>query len=93
MMKGVGDGNKQIWGTEVGFPTGTSSKSVSEARQADDLVAAITAWHKWSFTGPLFIFQLRDTSTDKSSIDGNMGILRWGGQPKPAYAAIRRKLR
>jgi hypothetical protein len=93
IMQAAGDGNKQVWGTEVGYPTGSSSKSVSEARQADYLVDGIAAWRKWSFAGPLFIFRLRDSSTDKSSIDDNMGLLRWSGQPKPAYAAIKRKLR
>jgi hypothetical protein len=24
---------------------------------------------------------------------GNMGLLRWSGQPKPAYTALRRRLR
>jgi hypothetical protein len=92
LMRAVGDGNKRIWGTEVGYPTGTSSASVSEQKQADELVAAISAWRQWTFTGPLFIFQLRDSSTNRSSIDGNMGIRRWSGLPKPAYTAIRRKL-
>ncbi|HEX4490896.1 MAG TPA: cellulase family glycosylhydrolase [Acidimicrobiia bacterium] len=93
LMADVGDGNKKIWGTEIGYPTGTSSKAVSEQTQANDLVAAITAWQKWSFTGPMFIFQLRDSSTKKSDLVDNMGILRWSGQAKPAYNAIRNKLR
>jgi polysaccharide biosynthesis protein PslG len=93
VMSKVGDGNKKIWGTELGFPTGTNVKSVSEQEQADDLVAAITAWRKWSFTGPLFIFQMHDSSTKKSSLVDNMGILRVDGQAKPAYGAIRHTLR
>jgi exo-beta-1,3-glucanase (GH17 family) len=93
VMASVGDAGKPIWGTEIGFPTGTDSKAVSEQAQAADLVAAITAWRRWSFTGPLFIFQLRDTSTKKSSLVDNMGLMRWDGQPKPAYTAISRKLR
>jgi hypothetical protein len=92
IMQGVGDGAKQIWGTEIGYPTGSGAGSVSEGRQSQYLLEAVTAWHKWSFTGPLFIFLLRDTSTSKADLEGNMGLLRWNGKPKPAYAALRRKL-
>lgn len=93
LMQAAGDGNKQIWGTEIGYPTGTNAKAVSEQRQAQYLVDAISAWRKWPFAGPMFIFRLRDSSKNKSLVDDNMGLLRVDGKPKEAYAAIRRKLR
>src|SRR5258706_5457825 len=37
LMARNGDGDKRVWGTEVGFPTGTNSKAVSEAAQAQDI--------------------------------------------------------
>jgi hypothetical protein len=92
LMAAHGDGAKQVWGTEIGYPTGTSSQAVSQQRQADNLVAAITTWRKWSWAGPLFIFRLRDTSTNPASTEDNMGLLTYGRQPKLAYTAVRRKL-
>jgi hypothetical protein len=92
LMASVGDGKKAVWGTETGYPTGTSSGAVSEKKQADDLVAAIGAWRRWSFVGPLFLYTLRDISDDKGNFNDNMGILRETGQPKPSYAAIHRVL-
>jgi len=93
VMQAAGDGNKQVWGTEIGYPTGTNSKAVSDSQQAKYLVDAIAAWRKWSFAGPLFIFRLRDSSSDKGNVDDNMGLFRVSGQPKPSYSAVRRKLR
>jgi hypothetical protein len=92
IMRYFGDGARDVWGTELGFPTGTSSRAVSEQRQADHLVAAIKQWRKWSFTGPLFLFTLRDSSQNKADVNDNMGMLYADSRPKPSYSAIRRAL-
>jgi hypothetical protein len=87
-----GDGGKPVWGTELGFATGTSSQAVTQQRQADDLVAAIKAWRTWTFTGPLILFTIRDSSTVQSEVFANMGMLFADGTPKPSFGAIRRAL-
>ena len=87
-----GDGAKQIWGTEVGFPTGTGSKAVSEATQADDITAAIDQWTSWSFHGPIFFYTIRDLGTNRSDVNDNMGMVDHAGAPKPVFAAVRRQL-
>jgi hypothetical protein len=92
IMKYFGDGAKAVWGTELGYPTGTSSRAVSEQRQADDLVAAINQWTTWSFTGPLILFTLRDSSRNKADVNDNMGMLFVDGRHKPSYSAIRQAL-
>ena len=63
IMTSHGDGAKAVWGTEMGYPTGTSSRAVNDQRQADDLVAAVKQWKTWSFTGPLMLYTVRDSST------------------------------
>jgi hypothetical protein len=89
IMAMFGDGAKKVWGTEVGYPTGTSSQAVSDQRQAANLVAAINQWRAWTFTGPLIVFTVRDASGNASAVDDNMGMLRVNGVTKPAFAAIR----
>jgi hypothetical protein len=93
LMAFFGDGAKKVWGTEVGYPTGTSSQAVSEQRQAVDLVAAIDQWRAWTFTGPLIVFTVRDASSKTAIVDDNMGMLRVNGVAKPSFTAIRRTLR
>jgi hypothetical protein len=92
IMAYFGDGAKKVWGTEVGYPTGTSSQAVSDKRQATNLVAAIDQWRAWTFTGPLIVFTVRDASRNTSAVDDNMGIVRVDDVAKPAFAAIRRAL-
>jgi aryl-phospho-beta-D-glucosidase BglC (GH1 family) len=93
IMTAFGDGAKTVWGTEVGYPTGTSSQAVNDQRQAANLVAAIDQWKAWTFTGPLIVFTVRDASTNAATVDDNMGMLQVNGVAKPSYTAIRRVLR
>jgi aryl-phospho-beta-D-glucosidase BglC (GH1 family) len=93
IMTKHGDGAKAVWGTEMGYPTGTSSRAVNEQRQADDLVAAVKQWKTWSFTGPLMLYTVRDSSSNKADVNANMGMYTAAGNPKPAFAALRRALR
>jgi hypothetical protein len=92
LMAANGDGAKQIWGTEVGFPTGTNASSVSAATQATNISAAITQWTSWSFHGPLIFYTIRDIGTDPTNVDDNMGMLDHSGAPKPGFAAVQQQL-
>jgi hypothetical protein len=92
LMARNGDGAKQIWGTEIGFPTGTGSQAVSAAAQADDITAAIAQWTSWSFHGPIFFYTIRDLGTNRSDVNDNMGMVDHAGAPKPVFDAVRRQL-
>jgi hypothetical protein len=92
-MVAGGDGNKQIWGTEYGAPTGTSSKSVSEATQAQYVIDGYNYWSGLSFTGPLFVDTLRDGMTSGSDWSAHMGVTRSDFSPKPALGAMRTLVR
>jgi hypothetical protein len=93
LMVKYGDGAKRIWGTEAGYPTGTSPQAVSTSVQATYITAAIKQWTSWSFHGPLFVFSIRDYSTDRRLADANMGLLYSSGAPKPVYPAVKKLLR
>jgi polysaccharide biosynthesis protein PslG len=84
-----GQADKQIWATEIGWPTGTSATSVSESVQAARLLEAIAAWRAYPFDGPLFVYQWRDRGRDRTQYWQNMGIHRFDGSAKPALNVLR----
>jgi hypothetical protein len=88
IMVANGDGQKQIWGTEYGTPTGTDGMSVSEATQAQYMIEGFNYWAGLSFTGPLFVHTIRDGTTTGSDWSHHMGITRADFSPKPAHAAL-----
>ena len=90
IMVANGDGDKQIWGTEFGAPTGSAGDAVSDAAQAQLVTAGYAKWKTWSFAGPLFWFSFRDAGTNKSDREDNFGLLRYDFSPKPSFAAYQR---
>ena len=92
LMTRNGDGAKRVWGTEVGFPTGTGSKAVSEATQAVYITAAINQWTSWSFAGPIMFYTTRDLGNDRRDVNDNMGMVDRSGAPKPVFSSVRRTL-
>ena len=93
VMAANGDGGRQIWGTEFGTPTGTTSMGVSELKQAQYLTDEIQQWSTWSFTGPLFVHMIRDRPYDRTDWAYDLGLMRSNGTAKPAYLAIKFLLR
>jgi hypothetical protein len=88
VMVDGGDSAKRIWLTEFGAPTGTGAGSVSEAMQAESIQFALQFVHSTSWTGPIYIYGLRDIGTDCTNIEDNFGILHYNFVPKPAYAVV-----
>ena len=107
LMVANGDGNKQIWATEYGAPTGgdtnrdgastcdadgvvlaNEDRCVTEQRQADLLTEAVALWQSYSWSGPLFVYSFQDLQTGAASLEGNFGLVRTDGTPKPAHAAF-----
>ena len=92
-MAAYGDGAKKIWGTEIGWATGTGSKAISESQQAAMVGQMISAWSQFSFGGNLFWYNWQDLSSDRSNVFDNMGVLRADGSAKPALAVFRTLLK
>jgi hypothetical protein len=89
LMRAQGEGDKEIWGTEAGAWTGTSEGAVSLAEQATLIVDSVTLWQRWSYTGPLFVYTLRDRADNPAEREDNFGLLEVDFTPKPAYGALR----
>jgi polysaccharide biosynthesis protein PslG len=84
LMVANGDSDKVIWASEYGMPTSLTS----EANQADFINDMVTTWRTIDYTGPVFIFSLRDRQTGSTNIDDTYGIYRSDWTPKPAAQVI-----
>jgi polysaccharide biosynthesis protein PslG len=87
VMTAAGDGAKQIWATEFGWPTGTSTRAVSETTQAQMVTDSYAKLKTYSWAGPAFFYSGRDAGTDSLNIEDNFGIIHNNWSLKPSYAA------
>ncbi len=97
-----GDGDRKVWGTEAGAPTGPdvgacgggTGVSVTEAEQERFVVDYLRGWTQTfgSFTGPLLWYQIRDNGTDPTNFDDHFGLLHRDFSTKPSYDTFTRFL-
>jgi polysaccharide biosynthesis protein PslG len=85
VMAANGDGNKKIWITEFGYPTGYYSDAVTPAQQATYLTQAFDQLESWSWAGPMFVYNWQDGTN--GSWD-TYGLVDSSGNPKPALSAF-----
>ena len=83
-----GAAGKQVWATEVGFPTGTYPGAVSEEEQAKIVTHIVWGWFAYEFAGPLFLFTYIDYEPSPLQAFGNMGLVRIDGTPKPSLSTF-----
>ena len=89
LMVANADGAKKIWGTEAGAYTGEAIGAVDRTTQAQFITDYLRLWSRWSsFTGPLFIYELRDAGTNRANREDNWGLLTTNGTAKPAWHAF-----
>ncbi|MFD6547856.1 cellulase family glycosylhydrolase, partial [Bacillus cereus] len=78
LMVAKGDGNKKIWATEYGVPT----SAVSYDQQNAMIVDFVQKWRELPYTGPIFLYTLRDKVTGSSDPEDTFGLLdsNWGAK-------------
>jgi hypothetical protein len=86
-MRRRGDGGKKIWATELPFPTGTSRDAVTETTQGHRYAEAFRLWKSWSFTGPIFIYSIRDINNAGDRYN-SCGLYRSDGSPKASLGHV-----
>jgi hypothetical protein len=87
IMAAHGDESKQLWPTEFGFPTGGTSRDVSEATQAQLVTDAYTILETRAWAGPAFLYSFRDSGTNKLDVESNFGVVRHDFSPKASFYA------
>ena len=77
LMVANGDGNKKIWMTEFGAPTSApQARGVSQDEQARQILQVLSRLAETGWSGPAFIFAVRDTDTTKrDDLESNVGVL------------------
>ncbi|WP_153275322.1 beta-galactosidase [Rhodococcus sp. P1Y] len=84
-----GDAGKKIWITEFGAPTGVAPDAVNDGQQARILADGITASEGVDFTGPIFVYSIRDNGPDLADREQNFGVLRGDFSEKPSADVLR----
>ena len=87
LMEANGDGEKEIWATEMGAPTGGNG-SVSLEKQARTVTESFAAWVRFPWAGPMLWFSYRDEGPDPNSVAQTFGLVTYEGTPRPALAAF-----
>lgn len=84
VMAANGDGGKKIWMTEFGAPTCDCADGVSAEEQANQITDVLAASAATGYSGPAFIYSIRDTdTTNRGDRESNFGsLLTSDWQPK-----------
>jgi hypothetical protein len=88
VLNSHGDGAMKVWATEVGWPTGGGTGSVSEATQASMATTFCSNWYSYypSFAGPMMWYSVRDYG--QPGTEGYFGLTRQDFSHKPAFATL-----
>ncbi|QHW30801.1 cellulase family glycosylhydrolase [Paenibacillus rhizovicinus] len=84
-MAAYGDGGKQIWATEFGYPT-QGPNTVTEQQQSDYIASAFQVWTQssWlSWTGPMILYTYKDGGVSTTDPELNFGLIRSDWTFKP----------
>jgi hypothetical protein len=92
VMSANGDGGKKVWMTELGAPTCDCGDGVSPEEQAKQITDVLAASAATGYSGPAFIYSIRDTNTgDRGDRESNFGaLLTSDWQPKYAAGVLSR---
>ena len=80
-MAANGDGNKKIWGTEMGYAT-SGKKAISEALQGTFIRQSFELWSRYPYTAALLVFNYRDMGAHRSAAYATYGLVRQDFSPK-----------
>jgi polysaccharide biosynthesis protein PslG len=88
------DVSRPVWITEIGWSTADAAGGVSEAQQADYLVAAVDLARGWDFVERIFLYTWsRDRPDPGDDLEVGFGLRRSDGSLKPAGQIVSRLLR
>jgi hypothetical protein len=80
-MVAHGDGNKKIWGTEMGYAT-SGKKAISERLQGLYIQQSYEIWTRMPYTAGLIVFNYRDMGSRTRASWETYGLVRRDFSPK-----------
>ncbi|GIF18966.1 hypothetical protein BJ973_006013 [Actinoplanes tereljensis] len=95
-----GDAGKQIWGTEMGFPSDGWRDPQTPEHVRDALEEGVRMWRSRPYAGPLFVYSFQDVpktvkrcKADPHDMQCHFGLRDSYGNPKePMYSDVRAAL-
>jgi len=90
VMVANGDAAKQVWITEVGWPTNVASETgiAGPIAAADDIAQVFAFAEDNSWVGPIYIYSYEDEGSDPTNNRDWFGLVSASGAQKPAYSVI-----
>lgn len=79
-----------IYITEIGWPTNRGAKGVGDAQMADYFSRVLLSVRTIPSIKGIWWYNLEDYGGNRDADNGNFGLLRIDGTPKPAYRAATR---
>jgi hypothetical protein len=84
-MEANGDGNKQVWMTELGAPTAGIGPTMSQSQQAQILQQATDLAEGHSWAGPIMWYTYQDRGGSTNNAENWFGLVGPNGEKKQAY--------
>jgi polysaccharide biosynthesis protein PslG len=93
VMAANGDGAKQVWFTEVGWPSNVPSTTgvPGLTAQADALRQVVRFAEANRWVGPVYWYSYQDEGVRTTDVEDNFGLRTSVGAAKPAYAAMAKR--
>ena len=90
VMVANGDSAKQVWLTEVGWPTDVASTTnvTGLTAQANELQQLVAFAKSTSWIGQVDWYSYLDEGVSTSDVEDNFGLITASGTHKPAYSAM-----
>lgn len=86
VMEEMGEEKKPIWLTEIGYAA-SSDLGVTESEQSRWLVKCLGAVQQTDFVSTVFWYNLRDTGSDPSNWEQNLGLIAYDWTIEPDFLA------
>jgi hypothetical protein len=92
IMSHFGDGDKDVWVTEIGLSTTGRPKGFTEAEQADGLSAMYRLLSEMPGVPAVIVHRFLDQNGGKKNWQTGAGVVSASGNLKPAYCALAAEL-
>lgn len=89
-MRANGDGDMDVWLTELGAPTDGQGAAVSQAQQAEMITQAVDLASGYSWAGPILWYSYQDRGDVSGTTEDWFGLVGPNGERKDAYDVFSR---